>query len=223
MQAVEAKTAAQIKEIDRRCVEEFRIPELVLMEHAGEGAARVAMDMNPARRQVVVICGTGNNGGDGFVVARWLKLWNVPVKVWITGKTTGMREGSAAWVNLQIIKRLGIPIEHFMDPSQTKDLKKDFRGAGLVVDSMLGIGLRGEVREPYATIISEINSAGSRVLAVDVPSGLNCDTGEPGGIAVKAAKTVTFIATKPGFDTEQGRKYCGEVIVVDIGVPRELL
>jgi NAD(P)H-hydrate epimerase len=220
---VKPKTAEELKDIDHRCIWEFRIPALLLMEHAGRGAAQVAMAMNPARRQTVVIVGKGSNGGDGLVIARFLRLANFPVKVWLVGAASGFRKSSAPWYNHQIVKHMGIPIVHFMDESQLPELKKDICNAGLIVDALLGIGLSGEVRQPYAGIIRMINDSGTRVLAVDVPSGLNADTGEPMGHAVKATKTVTFVAPKTGFETEQGRECCGEVILVDIGVPPELL
>jgi hydroxyethylthiazole kinase-like uncharacterized protein yjeF len=217
------RTAEELKEIDHKCVWNYRIPTLLLMEHAGEGAAEVAARMNPSRRQTVVICGKGNNGGDGLVVARFLRLASFPVKVWQLGGVAAYSKNSAPWYNLQIVKHLGIPLVHFMDTDQMRELKRDMGNAGLIVDAMLGIGLSGEVREPYAGIIRAINESGSRVLALDVPSGLNADTGETLGVAVKADKTVTFVAPKHGFETENGREHCGEVILVDIGVPRELL
>jgi NAD(P)H-hydrate epimerase len=216
------KTADEIKEIDHKCVWDFKIPSLLLMEHAGKGAARIAAEMNPNRRQTVVIAGKGNNGGDGFVAARFLRLWNFPVKIWMIG-AEGYRKSSAPWYNHQIAKHMGIPIAHLMSEIQVPELKKDINTAGLIVDAMLGIGLSGEVRKPYLGIIELINESGNKVLAVDVPSGLNADTGEPMGTAVRAMRTVTFVAPKPGFETEEGREYCGEVTVVDIGVPPELL
>jgi hydroxyethylthiazole kinase-like uncharacterized protein yjeF len=216
------KTAEELQEIDHRCVWDYKIPTLLLMEHAGKSAAGIALEMNPNRRQTVVIAGRGNNGGDGLVVARFLKLWKLPVKVWIIG-SEGYRKSSAPWYNHQIAKHMGIPIAHLMSESQMPELRKDINTAGLIVDAMLGIGLSGEVREPYAGIVRLVNGSGNRVLAIDVPSGLNADTGEPMGTAVRATRTVTFVAPKHGFDTEQGREYCGEITLVDIGVPPELL
>jgi NAD(P)H-hydrate epimerase len=220
---LEPKTAEELKEIDHRCIWEYKIPTLLLMEHAGRGAAQVAMEMNPSRRQTLIIIGSGNNGGDGLVVARFLRLANFPVKVWLLGPASGYQKSSAPWYNHQIVKHMGIPITYLMDDSQLPELKKDISTAGLVIDAMLGIGLSGDVRQPYAAIIKMTNEFGERVLAIDVPSGLDSDTGEPKGVAVRAAKTVTFVAPKPGFETEEGREYCGEVILVDIGVPPELL
>lgn len=220
---LEPKTAEEIKEIDHRCVWEYKIPSLILMEHAGSGAAQVAMEMNPSRRQTVIIVGKGNNGGDGLVVARFLRMANFPVKVWILGSASDYRKSSAPWYNHQMIKHLGIPITYLMDDSQLPELKKDISTAGLVIDAMLGIGLSGDVRQPYKAVIDMTNEFSQKVLAIDVPSGLDSDTGEPKGVAIRATKTVTFVAPKPGFVTEQGREYCGEVIIMDIGVPPELL
>lgn len=220
---MKAKTAEELKDIDHRCVWEYRIPTLILMEHAGKGAAQVAMEMNPGRRQVVIIAGKGNNGGDGLVMARFLRLWNVPVRIWLAGGAGGYSKSSAPWYNLQMVKHLGIPLVHLMDDSQLPEMKKDIVNAGLVVDAMLGIGLSDEVRQPYTWVIKTINESGNRVLAVDVPSGLDADTGKPLGVAVRATRTVTFVAPKLGFETEEGREYCGDVTIVDIGVPPELL
>jgi NAD(P)H-hydrate epimerase len=220
---LKAKTAEELREIDHRCVWDYKIPTLLLMEHAGRGAAQVAMGMNPSRRQTVIVAGRGNNGGDGLVVARFLRLAKIPAKVWLIGAASGFPKSSAPWYNLQIVKHLGIPLVHFLSDTQFPELKRDLRNAGLIVDAMLGTGLSGEVRPPYSRIIGSINDSGARVLAIDVPSGLDADTGEPLGAAVKASKTVTFVAPKPAFETEQGREYCGEVVVVDIGVPPELL
>ena len=220
---MKAKTAEELKEIDRRCVWDYRIPTLLLMEHAGRGAAQVAIQMNPARRQTVIVAGKGNNGGDGLVVARFLRFARIPVKVWLLGAASGLPRTSAPWYNLQMVKHLGIPLVHFMDASQMPELRKDIRNAGLIVDALLGTGVSGEVRQPYREIIGMINESGNRVLAIDVPSGLDADTGEPLGIAVRATKTATFAALKTGFATAQSREHCGEIILVDIGVPPELL
>ena len=222
MFGLEPKTAEELREIDHRCVWDYKIPTLLLMEHAGKGAAETAVQMNPNRRQTVIIAGKVNNGGDGFVVARFLRLWSVPVKIWIIG-SEGYRKSSAPWYNHQIAKHMGIPIAHLMNELQKPELRKDINAAGLIVDAMLGTGLSGEVREPYGSIIDLINDSGNKVLAIDVPSGLNADTGEPLGKAVRATRTVSFVAPKHGFDTEQGREYCGEITLVDIGVPPELL
>ena len=217
------KTAEELKEIDRRCVWDYRIPALLLMENAGRGASEMAKEINPSRRQTVILVGKGNNGGDGLVVARFLRFWKVPVKVWMIGASKGYRKNSAPWYNHQIVKRLGIPIEHYMGEAQSAAIRKDVSNAGLIVDAMFGVGLSGDVREPYAGIIGMVNDSGSKVLAIDVPSGLDSDTGEPLGIAVKALKTATFAAMKKGFENEASRKYTGEVVLIDIGVPPELL
>lgn len=220
---MKARTCEELKEIDRKCAEEYCIPTLLLMEHAAQAAAQVVASMNPTRRQVLIIVGKGNNGGDGLALARLLKFADTPVKVWLLGGASGFAKESAPWYNLQMAKHLGVPIEHYVSDSQLAELKKGMETAGLIVDAMLGTGLSGDVRAPFADVIKAVNELGARVLAIDVPSGLDAETGEPKGVAVRASKTITFVAPKVGFATRQGGEYCGEVIVADIGVPPELL
>ncbi len=217
-------TREQVREVDRRAMEEYGIPGLVLMENAGRGAADVAQAMLAGvdAPRVAVLCGKGNNGGDGFVLARHLHNRGYPVELFYTGRLDEPGEGDAA-VNRRIARRMGLPIEEVLSPEDAKAVGERLRLYDLVVDALLGMGLRGAPREPARSLIEAVNAAGRRVLAVDIPSGLDCDTGEPLGLAVKAERTVTFAANKIGFTRPAAREYCGAVKVADIGAPRELV
>jgi len=217
------KTVRQLQEIDRRCTEEFGIQALILMEHAGKGAASVAASMNSLRRMTLVVAGCGNNGGDGFVLARHLHNARYPVRVCLIGSALKIARNSPARINFDILKRLAVPIVQMLDNQSLEMLEKEIERAGLIVDALLGIGLQGEVRPQMARVIETINKSGLPVLSLDVPSGLDADTGIPLGAAVQAKQTATFVAAKAGFSNSEARQYTGKVTVVDIGVPPELL
>jgi NAD(P)H-hydrate epimerase len=217
------KTVAQLVEIDRKCSEDYGIQPLILMEHAGKGAASVAISMNRLRRMTLVVAGWGNNGGDGFVLARHLHNARYPVRVCLIGSALRMTRNSPARINFEIVKRLAIPVVQILESGSLDILEGEIKKAGLLVDALLGTGLKGEVRSPLAAVIEIMNKSGLPILSLDVPSGLDADTGIPLGIAVRATQTATFVATKAGFLTDEVRQYTGKVTVVDIGVPPELL
>lgn len=218
-----ALSVAQLKEIDRRCVEEFGIPTLLLMENAGLRTAEVAASMIPTDAPVVCICGAGNNGGDGLVVARHLSNRGFSVRTVVVGHTPSVQPTSASGINLQIVRRMAIPSLHILRPEEVERIGKELAGAGLVVDALCGVGLKGELRPLQRRCVETMNESGRRILAVDVPSGLDADTGNPLPVAVSAVKTVTFVANKKGFLNPDVEKYTGEIEVVDIGVPYKLL
>jgi NAD(P)H-hydrate epimerase len=208
----------QVRAIDRRAIEEFGVPGVVLMENAGRGAAEVLLSLG-ARGPVVVCCGKGNNGGDGFVIARHLDNRTVPVRVLLFARSEELT-GDAA-LNYEIVRRSGIPNDVRGDqPVDGDALRRDFAAAEWVVDALFGTGLAGAVRPPFDAVIGAINASGAKVLAVDIPSGLDCDTGEPLGATVRAQHTVTFVALKKGFAQPAAREWVGEVHVADIGAPR---
>jgi NAD(P)H-hydrate epimerase len=217
-----ALTREQVRELDRRAIQEYGVPGVVLMENAGRGAAELLMRLNPERRPVFVCCGTGNNGGDGFVIARHLDLHGYPVRVWLTAGTAKLR-GDAA-VNYHIVARSRMDVLTGSPPEDERPLNDllAFRD-GWVVDALFGTGLTGPLREPYDRIVAAINAGGAPVLAVDIPSGLDCDTGQPLGPAVRAHHTATFVAPKAGFADPAARAWLGEVHVLGIGAPRALL
>jgi NAD(P)H-hydrate epimerase len=212
---------AEVRELDRRAIEEYGVPGVVLMENAGRGAAEVLLRLGVHGR-VLVCCGKGNNGGDGFVIARHLDNVGVPVRVLLFCRPEELT-GDAA-INYRIIARAALPVQAFPDGSVSEHaLWQELARAEWVVDALFGTGLSGPVRAPFDPIITALNAGPARVLAVDIPSGLDCDSGAPLGPTVRAQHTVTFVAQKKGFANPAARAYLGLVHVVDIGAPRDLL
>jgi NAD(P)H-hydrate epimerase len=197
--------AAAQRALDTWAIEERGIPGDALMERAGRGLADAVMRHAPAGR-VVVVCGKGNNGGDGFVVARVLRDRGREVQVLLLAAPDEYR--GDARTNLE---RLPVDPGPFAGAA--------LEGAAVIVDAILGTGFSGEVREPYASAIAAINASGAPVVACDVPSGVDASTGEVAGAAVRAQLTVTFHAAKPGLWIAPGKAHAGTVEVVDIGIP----
>jgi NAD(P)H-hydrate epimerase len=211
-------TRAQVREVDRLSIEEFHIPGIVLMENASRAAADVALGMMIDFRvkNVLILCGGGNNGGDGLAVARHLHNRGAGITVALT--TDPNRYKGDALTNWQIVQAMRLPV---IDATpETIRATDDV----LVIDAMFGTGLTDPPRDPFPQIVQAIADSDNPVLSIDVPSGLDCDTGEPlGFIAVAADRTVTFVAPKTGFVNPAAVKHLGEVIVGDIGCPRELV
>ena len=209
-------TREQVRQIDQRAIEEYGVPGIVLMENAAIGAARVAWEMVKELdgREVLVVCGGGNNGGDGLAVAR--HLHNLGAVVRIAPAIDPQKYKGDAKINFEIVQRMKLP---FVDPRGGLAVS----GAGIIVDALFGTGLDRAIAEPYASLIDSINGSGRPVLAIDVPSGLDCNTGQVLGICVRATRTVTFVAEKAGFDAPNARQFLGEVTVCGIGCPRELI
>jgi hydroxyethylthiazole kinase-like uncharacterized protein yjeF len=207
----------QVRRIDALAIERLAVPGIVLMENAARQVADHAIDMlvdDSAPRDVLVICGGGNNGGDGFAAARHLHTRGVGV----TLATTKPREaytGDAA-TNYDACVKLGLLI---VDANQ---LPAQSTPCDLIIDALLGTGLTRDVQPPIAELIEWINTQPAPKLAVDLPSGLDCDRGVLLGVAVRAARTVTFVARKRGFENPGSRDFTGEVHVADIGVPPDL-
>ncbi|MFC1587272.1 NAD(P)H-hydrate epimerase, partial [Planctomycetota bacterium] len=213
-----AYSVAEIREMDRAAIEDYGVPGVVLMENAGRAAAELfAAQLQPGER-VLITCGRGNNGGDGFVIARHLQNAGFRVQVMITTDEENIKTSADAWTNYAIIKKMNVPLARYT----VEKLESFLAAADVVVDALLGTGTRGEVRQPVAGIIGSLNRSGCRIFAVDIPSGLNADTGEICGIAVQAELTATFAAAKSGFSTRQAKQYTGEVTVIDIGMPKDV-
>jgi len=214
-QAVYVLTREQVRSVDRAAIEDYGIPGIVLMENASRALARTALDMLDGRpgRQVLIICGSGNNGGDGWALARHLHNAQMEVVVASLGEP---RSPDDAGANCAICRKMGI---HEIGP----DRLDDYRHAELIVDAIFGTGLDREVHGRAAEIIEWINATGRPVLAVDVPSGLDCDRGRPLGVCVKATRTVSFVGYKPGFTEMSAQPFVGEIEVGEIGVPIELV
>jgi NAD(P)H-hydrate epimerase len=214
-------TRDEARALDRRAMQEWGVPGIVLMENAGRGMAELLRALG-ARGPVAVCCGRGNNGGDGCVLARHLDNAGVPVRVLLFARPEDLA-GDAA-VNYRIVAKAGLPIEVYAGTEVDEDkLRGELAAGDWVVDALFGSGLRGPVRAPLDRVVSAINASGARVLAVDIPSGLDSDTGQPQGPTVRAHHTATVAALKKGFQEEAARPWLGQVHVIDMGVPRRLL
>jgi NAD(P)H-hydrate epimerase len=209
-------TREQVRAFDRHAITQWKIPGVVLMENAGLACAQAALSMLPCKHngQVSIFCGTGNNGGDGYVIARHLLNHGRHVKTVIVGDPAKVR--GDALIHLQILRQLQAPVE-VLEPRHVKDLEIG-RPCDLIIDALLGTGLEGTLKAPYTLVIEAINGSSLPVLAVDIPSGLDCDTGRPLGCAVRANQTVTFVAIKAGFQNPEAAQYTGRVSVASIGV-----
>jgi NAD(P)H-hydrate epimerase len=211
----------QARELDRRAMEEFGVPGVVLMENAGRGMAELLQGLGITGR-VVVCCGRGNNGGDGFVIARHLDNASIPVRVLLFGDPERLA-GDAA-VNYRILVRGGVSTEVFAGETVDEEkLRQELAGVDWVVDALFGSGLSGPVRPPFDRVIETINASGVRIFAVDIPSGLDCDTGRPMGATIHAQHTATVVALKVGFVQPEAAAWLGQVHVVGMGVPRRAL
>jgi len=214
-------TAAQMRELDRRAIEDLGIPSLVLMENAGRSTYQVLRQEFPELSgEVAVLAGRGNNGGDGLVVARYLANEGLPVVVFLLGEKR-LLKGDAR-VNLQILSHLPVEVVEILEDSALNPLFHRLARAALVVDALLGTGLNAEVGGIFRGVIERLNHLRVPVLAVDIPSGLCADTGQPLGVAVKAQVTVTYGWPKIGQIIPPGRDYVGHLWQADIGIPPAL-
>ncbi len=211
-------TRRQVREIDRLAVERYHIPGEMLMENAAIAAANVAASMISAKDlgEIVILCGGGNNGGDGLAIARHLHNRQFKIKIFLTADPE--KYVNEARTNWQIVQAMDLPISQPLPETIARER------AILVIDAIFGTGLTQPPREPFAEIVAAIERIGSPILAIDIPSGMDCDTGLPLGPAcVKATRTITFAAEKIGFANPKARRYLGDVSVGDIGCPRELV
>jgi NAD(P)H-hydrate epimerase len=210
----------EVRGIDARASEGFKMPTVVLMENAGRGAAAWLRDRLGEGR-VAIACGPGNNGGDGGVVARHLDAWGIDVRVaWFCDPAK--LKGDAA-IQRDILERSGIESAIVEDDATPERIDALWPNADWLVDGLLGTGLTRPVEGLLARAIASMNRSGRPILALDLPSGLDADTGQPLGDAIRAAATVTFVAPKLGFARNEANPYIGEVVVIDIGAPRALL
>ncbi|MGC8987324.1 NAD(P)H-hydrate dehydratase [Infirmifilum sp.] len=209
-----------IKRMDELASTKYGISQEILMENAGASVARLIESFADARGlRVVVVAGVGNNGGDGLVAARHLASQGADVKVYIIGDLEKIT--TLARINLDRIMRMGLPVEHVAE--DISGLSEELHQADVVIDALFGIGLNRPVSGLYARVIDAVNGSGSLVVSVDIPSGVNGDTGQVMGVAVKADYTVTFGLPKPGLLIYPGAEHAGEIYVARISYPIELL
>ena len=211
-------TRDQVRHIDTLAIEQYGIPGAVLMENAGRGCVDTLVALGVAG-PVVICCGKGNNAGDGMVMARHLQLRGIRSRLLFWSAPEELR-GDAA-LNYQIARRAELEL-HVLDGAG-RPLDELLADADWLVDALLGTGARGAPREPLNHVIERLNRCSCRKLALDLPSGLDCDTGEIGSPTFRADHTCTFVAAKPGLLEESSAPYVGQIHVVDIGVPQKLL
>ena len=215
---------AALSKIDRVCVERYSIPSVVLMENAAIGASRLAVAefrLVPGSR-VLIVCGTGNNGGDGLAMARHLHNAGAGVRVVMAGPEARLTPDAA--MNYRAVRAMNLPVTEGGASTCCAGVA-GWRG-NLMIDALLGTGLQHPIYAPldaFITAINESAAAGTPVLAVDLPSGLDCDTGEALGGAVRATLTVSFVGRKKAFRNPASAAFTGRVECVGIGAPRELV
>src|SRR5256714_3622859 len=216
-------TAAQMREADRRTIEEIGIPSLVLMENAGRQvvAALEAIHSDLLERQVAILCGRGNNGGDGFVVARTLLQRGVDVSVFLIGQVSDVR--GDARVNLDILGRLGVSVVEVADGQAWELHVSEVRDCTLIVDAIFGTGLNAPVSGLIESVITDINASGIPVVSIDLPSGLSADSCDPIGESIEADTTVTLAAPKLPLVLPPAENRAGDIVIADIGIPAEVI
>jgi NAD(P)H-hydrate epimerase len=213
-------TRQQVRDFDAWAINTALVPGIVLMENAGRGCGEVVINelKKIGRRKVGIFCGTGNNGGDGFVIARHLKNRGFEVKTALCGKSSKIK--GDAEINYKIACKMGISTKE-LDLSSAdieKAVKTFADDSDLIVDAIFGTGLSGELGGGFDRLINAINLLNKQIVAVDIPSGLDCDTGLALCTAIKAAITVTFAAAKKGFINPASTEYTGEVYIASIGI-----
>jgi NAD(P)H-hydrate epimerase len=208
----------EVRELDRCAIEQYQIPGIVLMENAGRGCVDVLCRLGIGG-PVVICCGKGNNAGDGLVMARHLDLRGYPVQLLFWSDPQQM--SGDAGQNYRIARAASLPLENV---SEDQDAAARYLAeADWVVDALLGTGAQGEPRAPLDAVIDQLNQLSARKLAIDVPSGLDCDTGAVASHCFRADHTCTFVAAKPGLLAPQAADSVGRLHVVDIGTPSQLL
>lgn len=212
--------------VDRIAINEYGIPGTVLMENAARGVAELMISSIPEtdNREVCICCGKGNNAGDGLVLARWLHNYGFRPEIWFWSDPTDL-QGDAA-VFYAVVLKMNLPIKIARDGND-KNFLGSIERSGHIVDALLGTGMTGAPRFPFDTVINSINRAkelgGKTVWAIDLPSGLDADTGIPGVPTVIADVTCTFVSMKQGFQSPVSVPFTGKIRVLDIGVPSEII
>lgn len=207
---IKGLSAKQIKAIDRYTIESVGMPSLVLMERAAIATVE-AMMKDFEFKSALILCGTGNNGGDGIAVGRLLHQAGKAVTICVVGDPERASEETAA--QLKIARNLNVPCVYSLENSWPDDPDT------LIVDALFGIGLDREVEDPYLQVIRRVNGLGYRKAAIDIPSGLSADTGSVLGAAIKADKTYSIGFWKNGFSSKESETYTGEIQLLDIGYP----
>jgi NAD(P)H-hydrate epimerase len=210
-------TSSQMKELDSYAIEKLKIPSLVLMDHAGKGVARQILEKfpHPEKHRITVLCGSGNNGGDGFVAARFLNGRGFDVKV----ISISIPEKGDGKINYEILKKYPVPVVHLKTIQDLNSMLDDLRKSTIIIDAIFGTGLNSEIKGVPRSLIEACNEIDCYKVAVDIPSGINADNGQVMGTAFQADITVTFGLPKIGLALYPGASCAGDVKVVDISIP----
>ena len=214
--------AQQMQEADRRTIQDIGIASLVLMENAGRQVVAAVESLYPdlADRQVAIVCGKGNNGGDGFVVARTLLQRGIDVSVFVIGRVNEIK--GDARINLEILGRIGQTVVEVADETAWELHGAEITSHDLIVDAMFGIGLKAALTGFYETVVADINAAGVPIVSIDMPSGMSADTTDLIGDAIDATVTVALGAPKLPLVLPPAESKSGEVVIADIGIPADV-
>jgi hydroxyethylthiazole kinase-like uncharacterized protein yjeF len=209
----------QMREADRRTIEDIGVPSIVLMENAGRQAvaAMEAAFEDLSTSRVGVLCGRGSNGGDGFVVARTLLQRGVDTAVFLVGRVAEVR--GDARTNLEVLGRIGVTVIEIADAQEWELHLTELSECDLIVDAMLGTGLRGRLSGLLETVVADVNGLGLPVVAIDLPTGLSADSSAIDGVAVEASMTVTLAAPKIPLVLPPADSHAGDLVIADIGIP----
>jgi NAD(P)H-hydrate epimerase len=211
-----------MQQIDAAAIDAYGIPRLLLMEHAGLAVAKAVSSLAQGSGQALLVCcGTGYNGGDGLCAARHLHAVGYAPRVVLTGRLEQLRDEPLIYAS--IVQRLGIPLMELDGSEAVGGVEPWMASCALIVDALLGIGVRGTVREPIASLIDGMNRSGKPIVSADIPSGLDGDTGLPQGRAVRATVTVAFGLPKQGCVVGQGPAHVGTLVVDSLTIPQTLL
>jgi hydroxyethylthiazole kinase-like uncharacterized protein yjeF len=215
-------TASEMRAMDQKTIETFGLPGRVLMENAGQGATRILLQTfkGLVDKRVGIVAGRGNNGGDGFVIARCLAQKGVRVSVYLLAKSKTVKGDAAE--NLKLLKPLGLSVTEIPDQNAFKSHKIAMRHHDIWVDAIFGTGLKSNIKGYFKEIIEFINSLNKPIFSVDIPSGLNADTGQLCGTCIRAHTTATFAFAKPGQVVFPGADYTGKLEIIDIGIPAHI-
>ena len=219
--ACRAVSVLQMQRLDDAAIHTIGIPRLLLMDAAGRALAQALRALIPAPGKLLVCCGLGYNGGDGLCAAWYLARWGYEPRVFLAGERGRLKDEPAVYA--RILEGHQVRVHEVAQPQQAQVVSEEMRQAQGILDALVGIGLQGPVKPLTSSLITLINQSGKPVVAADIPSGLDADTGLPNPVAVTATVTVTFGLPKQGLLTGEGPAHAGDVIVDDIGMPASLL
>lgn len=220
-------SVSAIRQVDRTAIEEFYMHSLVLMENAAAGCAQWLCERYAKRPKAVILCGRGNNGGDGLAITRHLRLAGWECSVFLLGPEEAL--ASDALANWKILTARNPPGNTLVAPTDTANVEahesvaQGIAESAVIIDAMLGSGARGTPRAPLDRWIELANAASAERIAIDIPSGLDAESGQPAPVSFRADHTLSFVAHKPGFHQPQARAYLGEITVLPIGIPNQLV